>query len=118
VQQSAVSSSWRLWPFTGWREASGRQQPPGSSPPVTSGGSAIAAGAAAGRGLQPSGGSFTNLRALIAPAGSKSAPDRSLYNAGAADGEGRAAAGQGDGGAGLKSASFPAPAAASPGRSK
>jgi hypothetical protein len=92
-----VSSSWRLWPFTGWREPSSalkqqalasqqqQQQQPGSSPsqvlpPAAAGASASTSA------LQPSGGSFTNLRALLAP-GSKSAPDRAGYSAaGAADG--------------------------------
>lgn len=84
------SSSWRLWPFIGWREPSGsssRQQPggqqqqqqqvvPGTSPvagPLPP--AAAAASGSASAALQPSGGSFNNLKALLGP-GSKSAPGR------------------------------------------
>jgi hypothetical protein len=90
--QSSVSSSWRLWPFTGWREpSSATKQQPGSSP-STAGAlppAAAAGSASVSSALQPSGGSFTNLRALLAP-GNKSAPDRSGYSAGGrgADGSG------------------------------
>lgn len=64
---------------------------PGSSPSQQAAAAPpAAAGAASAASLQPSGGSFTNLRALLAP-GSKSAPDRAGYGKGTDGGEGGAA---------------------------
>lgn len=112
--QSSASSSWRLWPFTGWREPSGSSKQQGqlaahgSSPTSQSAGgqpssssaalqqhppAVTAGGSASATALQPSGGSFTNLRVLLAP-GSKSAPGRADHSGGV---EGGAAGEEGEG---------------------
>ncbi|WIA29421.1 hypothetical protein OEZ86_011924 [Tetradesmus obliquus] len=72
--KKAVASSWRLWPFTGWRDAAssssmnkqlalGGSPPPAGSLPNTH----SATAAAAANGLTPAGGSFSNLLSLMGP---------------------------------------------------
>eukprot|EP00879_Flechtneria_rotunda_P013846 GHRR01014462.1.p1 GENE.GHRR01014462.1~~GHRR01014462.1.p1 ORF type:complete len:1371 (+),score=557.88 GHRR01014462.1:43-4155(+) len=96
-KKSGGGSSWRLWPFSGWRESgSNKQQAPlGSSPPPSglqqqrqqSQPSAATAGTgssgdrdSAGDAVQSSGSSLTNLLLLGSPGSKSAALEKATYS--------------------------------------